>query len=100
MLIRQGYLVTPENETLFFKFCTPGHVYTYDEDYYLWEDIKKAAEYHGVPIEYCRPGSPEYKTYGCFAFKVLEDTSKTKMRKSEILKEEKFKFNVDNLVLN
>lgn len=97
---REGKLLTPDKQDLFFRRCEAGKVYTYHDGFYLWRDIKRLAEKHGVAIKYCRSGSPEYEIFGCFNFKVIYNPNETKIVKEKEIKKEPVTFDVDNLVLN
>lgn len=57
------------NESTFFD--QPFHkreVCRYAMSHFLYRDVQKLAERKGVIIDYCRPGTEEYKIYGCNCF--------------------------------
>jgi len=95
-------MLTPSCEHNFFERCKAGKVYTYFHSYYMIECVRTLANKKGVIIEYCKPGTPEYKQYGCFAFKVLHNpiNGTTVLTVPKKTKKIKHKFNIDNLVLN
>jgi hypothetical protein len=94
MMHPEGTRLHPSVESEFFKGVQIGKCYRYNDHYYLFDDVKETAEAYGVHIKYCKPGTPEYKKFGCFAFKVIQSRTTKKIKK------EKFTFDINNLVSN
>lgn len=93
MMHPEGTRLHPSVESEFFKGVQIGKCYRYNDNYYLFDDVKETAEAYGVCIKYCKPGTPEYKRFGCFAFKVMHPYETKKPTK-------KVTFDINNLVLN
>ena len=68
----EGYTkkITLNNEKVFFDNVYPGMVFTYSEAFSP-QELTKLAAAKNVNVEYCRPGTPEYKQHGCFTMKVI-----------------------------
>jgi methyl-accepting chemotaxis protein len=49
----------------------PGEVCTYEFSNFTFGDVKSIAARHGVAVDYCPPGSPEYKEHGDVTFRVV-----------------------------
>jgi len=62
--------LTAAYTSTFFPKLKVGEVFTYSQVFDL-KSVKKIADAFGVTIEYCAPGSEEYKNFGCFACKVV-----------------------------
>lgn len=62
--------ITEGNEESFFEICHEGMVFNYSQAFFP-KDVRKIAEKHGVVVEYCEPGTPEYKEHGCHTMKVI-----------------------------
>ena len=56
----------------FFATLDEGELFRYS-DCYILPEVKKMGERRGVTVEYCPPGTPEYKTYGCFTVRVIRN---------------------------
>jgi len=60
------------NKDKFFEQLEEGEVFTYS-DGYLFKEVQKMAERRAVNIEYCQPGTIEYKLYGCMTARVIRN---------------------------
>jgi hypothetical protein len=66
--------LTYDNKIEFFdQIFGIGEICQYDENYFLYKDIKKLAKTFGLEIEYISSIKyPElYKKFGCFSFKII-----------------------------
>ena len=75
--------LTRRNEDSFFKQdFERDELFTSDFDWFLASDVKKLALKNKITILYCKPGTSEYKKYGCTTFKVIS-TKKTRKKKEQ-----------------
>ena len=56
----------------FFDSLKEGELFRYS-DAYILEEVRKMGERRGVTVEYCPPGTHEYKTYGCMTVRVIRN---------------------------
>jgi len=56
----------------FFETVKEGEIFRFSDGYCL-EEVRKMAERRGVKIEYCPPGSYEYKQYGSMTVRVIRN---------------------------
>ena len=75
----------------FFDNLSVGDIFEYSMDSYLYSDVEVVAEKHGVYITYCKPGTSDYKVFGCF---ICEIIGHKKEKPKEL-----FKFNPEELML-
>jgi hypothetical protein len=62
--------LTENNEKEFFQTVSVGEVFTYSNSF-IPQEIKKLAKENGLKVEYCKPGTSEYKAHGCHTMVVL-----------------------------
>ena len=65
----------PCNAKTFFQTVFPGETCRYSFSYYMYREVKTIAERNNVVIDYHRPGSHEYKTYGDNCFCIISTPS-------------------------
>jgi len=56
----------------FFSKLEVGSIFTYSLAYMFTEIVRMAGD-HGLIIEYCKSGSPEYTKYGAVTVKVIKN---------------------------
>lgn len=62
--------LTENNEDNFFQSLVVGEVFTYSTSF-IPQEIKKIAIENCLRVEYCKPGTSEYKSHGCHTMVVL-----------------------------
>ena len=65
----------PCNQKTFFQTVMVGETCRYSFSYYMYREVKTIAERNNVVIDYHRPGSHEYKTYGDNCFCIISTPS-------------------------
>lgn len=67
--------LTMRNLDTFFENIKEGDIFTYSEAFNPQEIVELAAK-KAVRAEYCPPGSPEYRSHGCFTMKIYREEEK------------------------
>ena len=84
-----------EHEERFFLQVQVGDTYTYNEDDYIFKDVRRSAGKYGVKVVYNEPRTEIYKKKGCFNFTVTSIIDK----KEEVKTEDPLLFDVNELVI-
>lgn len=63
------YFGIGSNPNIFFKSLKPGEVFAFS-DGYSFKEVQSMGHRRNKTIIYCKPGTPEYKKYGCMTAKV------------------------------
>lgn len=63
------------NLVAFFIGLEPGDLFTYSFDLFDFREVKHLADERGIELEYMKPGTPEYDTYGCTTCRVVSRLS-------------------------
>jgi hypothetical protein len=55
----------------FFEKLQEGDIFEYSMNDFTYRDVKATAFNHGIDIDYCKPGTYEYNSFGCFVCQVI-----------------------------
>jgi len=62
--------LTAKNKDNFFSRLKVGDKFTSSPDDFIGKDVHRLAKQQGVLVRYFRPGTLEYKEFGCFTYQV------------------------------